>query len=73
MTRFPDWLTEFARPDRVWYAKRLSGNDTLANRSHQAGPYIPRDFLNSRFPSLNRPDELNPDIRLELFIGDHAA
>ena len=73
MTRFPDWLTEFARPDRVWYAKRLSGNDTLANRSHQAGPYIPRDFLNSRFPSLNRPDELNPDIRLELFIDSHSV
>ena len=73
MTRLSHWLTEFARPDRVWYAKRLSGNDTLANGTHQAGPYIPRDFLNSRFPSLNRPDELNPDVRFELFIDSHSV
>ena len=73
MDRFARWLTEFSRPDRVWYAKRLSGNDTLANGSHQAGPYIPRDFLNSRFPSLNRPEVLNPDVRFELFIDSHSA
>ncbi len=73
MTQIPHWLTEFARPDRVWYAKRLSGNDTLANGAHQAGPYIPRDFLNSRFPSLNRPDVLNPDVRFELFIDSHSV
>ena len=73
MTRFAHWLTEFARPDRVWYTKRLSGNDTLANGSHQAGPYIPRDFLNSRFPSLNRPDVLNPDVRFELVIDSHSV
>ncbi len=73
MTRFSHWLTELARPDRVWYAKRLSGNDTLANGTHQAGPYVPRDFLNSRFPSLNRPDDLNPDVRFELFVDSHSV
>ncbi len=73
MTQFAHWLTDFARPDRVWYAKRLSGNDTLANGAHQAGPYIPRDFLNSRFPSLNRPDLLNPDVWFDLFIDSHSA
>ena len=72
MTDFNRWLTKFARPDRVWYAKRLSGNDTLANGAHQAGPYIPRDFLNSRFPSLNRPKVLNPDVWFELFIDSHS-
>ena len=72
MTRFSHWLTEFARPDRVWYAKRLSGNDTLANGTHQAGPYVPRDFLNSRLPSLNRPEVLNPDVWFELFIDSHS-
>ena len=25
-------ITRFAHPDRVWYAKRLSGNDTLEPR-----------------------------------------
>lgn len=73
MTQFTRWMTEFARPDRVWYAKRLSGNDTLATGAHQAGPYIPRDFLNSRFPSLKRPEVLNPDVRFELFIDSHSV
>ena len=73
MTDFTRWMTEFARPDRVWYAKRLSGNDTLANRTHQAGPYIPRDFLNSRFPSLHRPEALNPDVWFELVIDSHSV
>ena len=73
MTDFTRWIAKFARPDRVWYAKRLSGNDTLANGTHQAGPYIPRDFLNSRFPSLNRPEELNPDVWFELSIDSHSA
>lgn len=30
------------------YVKRLSANDTLATGGHQAGPYMPKDFL---FPS----------------------
>ena len=66
-------MTDFARPDRVWYAKRLSGNDTLANGTHQAGPYIPRDFLNSRFPSLNRPEKPNPEVWFELSIDSHSV
>ena len=54
-TDLADWMARFARPDRLWYAKRLSGNDTLATGAHQAGPYVPRDFLISLFPSLSRP------------------
>lgn len=66
-----DWMNEFTKPDVVWYAKRLSANDTLANNTHQAGPYIPKDFLFSIFPSLNRPDVENPDARFDLFIDSH--
>lgn len=66
-----DWMDEFGRPGFIWYAKRLSGNDTLANGSHQAGPYIPKDFLFEIIPSLNRPDELNPDARFELYVDSH--
>ena len=73
MTDFARWMTEFARSDRVWYAKRLSGNDTLANGTHQAGPYIPRDFLNSRFPSLYQPEEPNPEVWFELFVDSHSV
>ncbi len=66
-----DWMDEFGRPGFVWYAKRLSGNDTLANGSHQAGPYIPKDFLFEIIPSLNRPEILNPDARFELYVDSH--
>src|SRR3546814_3347689 len=54
---------EHGAPDFVWYVKRLSGNDTLANKSNQAGPYIPRDFLFGIFPALDRRDVKNPDVR----------
>ena len=66
------WIIRFAYPDRVWYAKRLSGNDTLANGSHQAGPYVSRDFLFSLFPSLNRPESENPDVEFNAFIDSHS-
>lgn len=66
-----DWMNEFGKPGFVWYAKRLSGNDTLANRSHQAGPYIPKDFLFEMVPSINRPQDLNPDAFFELYVDSH--
>ncbi|MGO7727947.1 type II restriction endonuclease [Rhizobium leguminosarum] len=66
-----DWMDDFGRPGFIWYAKRLSGNDTLANGSHQAGPYIPKDLLFEIIPSLNRPDILNPDARFELYVDSH--
>lgn len=69
---FSDWMTDFTRPDVVWYVKRLSANDTLATRAHQAGPYIPREFLFAIFPDLNRPEAENPDVRFDLYIDSHA-
>lgn len=66
-----DWMNEFGRPGYVWYAKRLSGNDTLANQSHQAGPYIPKDFLFEMVPSINKPEVLNPDAHFELYVDSH--
>jgi EcoRII C terminal/Restriction endonuclease EcoRII, N-terminal len=65
------WLNEIVGFGYVWYVKRLSGNDTLANGSHQAGPYIPKEFLFSIFPSLNRPSSLNPDLWVEFDIDSH--
>jgi hypothetical protein len=72
MIELSDWMDEATGPDFVWYVKRLSGNDTLATGSHQAGPYIPKEFLFSIFPSLDRPDIKNPDIWVDLFIDSHA-
>ena len=67
-----DWLDDYAAPDIVWYVKRLSGNDTLANGSHQAGPYIAREFLFRVFPTINRTDIKNPDVWFDLYIDSNA-
>ena len=67
-----DWLDDFASPDIVWYVKRLSGNDTLANGSHQAGPYIAREFLFQVFPAINRTDIKNPDVWFDLYLDSNA-
>lgn len=67
-----DWITEFARPDNLWYVKRLSGNDTLANRTHQAGPYVPKPVIFDVLPSLPKMPGGNPRIGLPAFIDSHA-
>lgn len=67
-----DWLDDHTSPDIVWYVKRLSGNDTLANGSHQAGPYIAREFLFRMFPTINRSDIKNPDVWFDLYIDSNA-
>ena len=66
-----DWMDEYAKPGVVWFAKRLSANDTLATNAHQAGPYIPKDFLFRIFPTLNRPEAENPDVRFDFYIDSH--
>lgn len=66
-----DWLGEFCAPGIALCVKRLSGNDTLANRAHQAGPYIPKEFLFRIFPAINRTDEKNPDHWFELAVDSH--
>ena len=62
-----EWLDEHGGPGFTWYVKRLSGNDTLANGSHQAGPYIPREILFRVLPALNRQDVKNPDVWFDLY------
>jgi hypothetical protein len=66
-----DWMDEFGVPDNVWYAKRLAANDTLANASHQAGPYFPKEILFSLFPALNKSSVENPDVRFPLYVDSH--
>ena len=70
-TDFDAWMAECTRRGTVWYAKRLSANDTLANRTHQAGPYIPREVLFTVLPVLDRPERHNPDARFPLRIDSH--
>ena len=65
------WLEHHSGPDFTLLAKRLSGNDTLANGSHQAGPYIPKGLLFRLLPQLNRPEELNPSVWLDIQVDSH--
>jgi len=67
-----DWIDVFGKPGAIWYAKRLAANDTLATKAHQAGPYIPKEFLFNLFPKLKRSRELNPDVFMNLYIDSHS-
>ncbi|KMQ76394.1 type II restriction endonuclease [Marinobacter subterrani] len=67
-----EWMDETFGPGIVWFVKRLSGNDTLANESHQAGPYIPKEFLFGLFPEIHRPEAINPDTEVSLAIESDA-
>lgn len=69
-----DWVGEndFAQDGVVWCVKRLSANDTLATRAHQAGPYMPREFMFEVFPKINRPTDHNPDAHFDLYVDSHA-
>ena len=67
-----DWLSERTDSRSFWYLKRLSGNDTLANGSHQAGPYIPKDLLFELFPSIRDASTLNPRIEFDVDVDSHA-
>lgn len=67
-----EWIAEQSASSAIWYAKRLSGNDTLANDAHQAGPYVPRDLLFRLFPALNTPTAVNPDHWFDLYVDSHA-
>jgi hypothetical protein len=67
-----DWLDQFSALEYLWFVKRLSGNDTLATGAHQAGPYIPKEFLFEVFPNIDRPDAENPDQIFSLSVDSHA-
>ena len=69
---FVTWMGAFSERRTLWYAKRLSGNDTLANGTHQAGPYVPREVLFSVLPTLDHPDLRNPDTHLVLRLDSHG-
>ena len=66
-----DWIETNGGTDWTWYAKRLSGNDTLATGSHQAGPYIPKAVFFRLFPTLDNSPLLNPRITVAVSIDSH--
>ena len=66
-----DWLDSCSGPGFLWFVKRLAANDTLATKAHQAGPYMPKEFLFRVFPVLDRPESENPDTLFDLYIDSH--
>ena len=71
LTSVSDWINEVSGENWTWYVKRLSGNDTLANGTHQAGPYVPRDFILSVFPSMKGRYDENQERWFDLAIDSH--
>lgn len=67
---FNEWIESVSNDEWFWIAKRLSANDTLANLSHQAGPYIPTRTMMELFPSFSS-SILNPDKELTARIASH--
>lgn len=63
-----DWMERFNSPTFLWFAKRLTANDTLASGSNQAGPYIPKKLMFRLFPQINVPGVKNPDCSLPVQI-----
>lgn len=66
------WFDSVSGPEWVWYLKILSGNDTLANKAHQAGPYVPKQIAFQLFPSLLLATEPNPRVRFSARVDSHS-
>jgi hypothetical protein len=67
------WMNRVSGEGWKWYVKILSGNDTLLNDSHQAGPYVPKDVVFELFPTVARSNEKNPRVTFAVQIDSHAT
>ena len=65
------WLEEVKNLNCLFYAKRLSANDTGATESHQAGIYIPTEVIVDVFPEINHINSENPDHFFIATIDSH--
>ncbi|MBW4985873.1 type II restriction endonuclease [Mameliella sp. CS4] len=67
-----DWLDGQTGPDRVWYVKRLSANDTGQTGGHQAGVYAPKPLVFELFPTMDQqPPRENLDAFFTLHVDSH--
>src|SRR5690349_14382719 len=65
-----DWLTSVSGPEWLWFAKRLSANDTGATRSHQVGPYLPHELALTVAPELGEKRK-NPRRAIDFDLVSH--
>lgn len=65
-------LTQFLelldRERFFWLVKRLSGNDTGITGGHQAGVYVPRQFMEAIAPSVVTTEQCNPTKEVSCYI-----
>jgi hypothetical protein len=71
MMEFVDWLETYDTPEYAWCIKRLAGNDTLATKAHQAGPYIPKPFAFELFPTIDDKVTKNPRTVITARVDSH--
>lgn len=65
-----DWLARISGSEWVWYAKRLSANDTGLTGGHQVGFYLPGDLALTVAPELSE-HVLNPRRGLVFILLSH--
>ena len=65
------WLNDFCNDQRIVYFKRLSGNDTQATHSHQAGLYLPNWLAFALAPALDDRQREDPDCLFPAFLDSH--
>lgn len=66
------WLASVSGPEWRWFLKILAGNDTLLNKSHQAGLYIPKPVIFDLFPTVASSPEVNPRQSFPVHIDSHG-
>jgi hypothetical protein len=66
-----EWMDTHSRQGTVWFAKRLSANDTLANRAHAYGSYLPKQLVFDVFPAMDNKAAKNPDTWIDLYVDSH--
>lgn len=67
------WMASVSGEGWYWFVKYLSGNDTLLNMTHQAGPYIPKQVIRFLFPSIDIPQAQNPRTEFQASIDPHQV
>jgi hypothetical protein len=66
------WISRHLDDQYDWCIKRLSRNDTFANNTHQAGPYLPKAFMFRALPTLQNMEVRNPRIELTTTVQGQA-
>lgn len=68
-----EWFITKSGSEWRLIAKILSGNDTLANDTHQAGAYVPKEFVFEIFPSVAVSRTANPRRKFASVLDSHGV